>query len=286
MQHNKYSEESIILQQISGLVAQATAASIDTNQQGRLVPTPGDLCGCINDTHCDRTVSQRSLSVISTFLGTQSKGPPNIAIAADIFDELFRDAAQGAAPGTTVFNDANDSTERQKINQLVLFAIRAEVTVTLMDASAVAVGAINVSTIQRQLEDLAYQYYELKVFHTADTSDPWIDRTPLSYFARKKGEFVLIPPVKWVNRDPTMQLGIAGGQFGGGAGAPPSLTSSVRAFEGIASIEIETLWMPDPNVCGNPSWPSRICPMDKIANTPQYTGKIDTARSLLAALAK
>lgn len=285
MPSHKYTEESILIQQMSGLVEQATAASIETNQQGRTVPMPGDLCGCINDTHCDRTVSQRSLSVISNFLGDPF-GTPNIAIADNIFIELFLDSVQGAVPGTITFNDANNSIQRQKINQLVLFAIRAEVNVVLMDASPIAVGAIDVSNLQERLENLAYQYLHLKVFHTADTSDPWIDATPLSYFAREKGDYVLIPPVKWVNRDPTMQLGFAGAAFGTGAGELPEVVSSVRAFEGTASVSIETLWMPDPNMCDAPSWPNRVCDRNMIANTPQYAGKIDTAKALLSALAK
>ena len=282
-----YSEESMIMGQMSGLLSQLTAQGIETNQQGRVVPSRDDLCGCINETHCDRTVSQRSLSVISTFMGRPSAvGPPNIAIGANMFDALFRSALQGAAPGTITFNDANNNTERQKINQLVLFAVRAKVNVLLLDASALTLSAIDVSNLQHQLERMALQYYELKVFHTADTSDPWVDRTPLSYFAPENGDYVIIPPVKWVNRDPSMELSYAGAQFGAGAGFPVDLTSSVRSFEGQASISIETLWMPDPNMCGAPAWPNNICPKDKIANTPQYSGKIDTAKSLLAALGK
>ena len=283
-----YSDETFLIGQMSGLVEQLTGQGVRTNQQGRRVPAPGDLCGCINDTHCDRTVSQRSLSVISTFIGDPSAvGPPNVAIGANMFNELFRDANQGAAPGTISFNVANNNIERQKINQLVLFAVRAQVNVALLDATALAAsGPIDVSRLQKQLEDFAYQYYELKVFHTSDASDPWVDRTPLSYFARPKGDFVLIPPCKWVDRDQSMELSFAGGQFGTGAGNPPDITSSVRSFDGQASISIETLWMPDPNLCGESSWPSQICPKDKIANTPQYAGKIDTAKSLIAALSK
>ena len=282
-----YSEETILLGQMSGLVETLTGQTINVNQPGRGVPRPGDLCGCINDTHCDRTVSQRSLAVISTFLGLPSAvGPPNVAIGANIFNALFRDATQGCAPGTIPFNVANNNVERQKINQLVCIALRAEVNVALLDGSPIAVGAIDVSNIQSRLEDFAYQFYEFKLYHTADLSDPWIDRTPLSYFARPKGEFVLIPPCKWVNRDPSMELSFAGGQFGTGVGTAVDITSAVRSFEGLASISIESLWIPDPNICGSATWPNQVCPKDMIANTPQYSGKIDTAKNLLVALGK
>jgi len=256
-------------------------------QEGRR--SRGDeFCECVvNPTHCFRTVSQRSLNVPTTFASAIIV-TPNIPAGGLIFGSLFLGVTGclggqlSGGPGL-VFNDANVQAQRQRINQLVLYAIRAEVTVTLIDASPVAAGAIDVSTIQSRVEAMAYDYLALKVYHTADRNDPWIDNTNLGYFHRPKGVFLPIPPVKWIERDPAMEILVTSPTFTAGVNIAPGaantapLLPSPRDLNASATVVVECLFAPDPEVCPE-IWAGMLCPPGEIGNTPGYTGHILTAK--------
>jgi hypothetical protein len=287
-----YASEKHLINQMSGVMSGLSsmlqAPQPYPLQQGRLLPGGGtvdgkQVCECaINPTHCFRTVSQRSLSTPTRFVSTQ-EGVPNITAGTDIFAELFTNIG-GAVflfPGETekFFNDADVQKDRQRVYDLVLIAIRSEVNVQLMDAEPVAAGAINVSTLQSRLEELALSLIDLKVYHSADRNDPWIDKTNLGYFSRPRGEYVMVPPVMWVDRDPVMSLQMGVPEFTGGAAntsAYVGLKNSVRDLEGIAEITVECLYIPDPYTCPD-LWPGQICPRDMVGNTPDYRGKIASA---------
>jgi len=291
--NGNYSQEQHILQQAEGVISGVQAMMAKPVQQGRVYPggvrvNGKDLCDCaINPTHCYRTVSQRSLSVPTRFLSAIA-AVPNLPAAADIFAALFYGTASAAlglqVPGTpgVIFNDANVQLQRQRVYNLVLLAIRANVTVLLSDAEPVAVGAINVSTLQSRLEELAMEYINLKVYHSSDRNDPWIDNTNLQFFQREPGDYQLVPPVMWIDRDPAMELNIAvaeGGVAGAGSGfgTAPVYTLPLRDLEGVASVTVECLFIPDPYSCPD-LWPGQLCPRDMIGNTPDYSGNIISAK--------
>jgi len=254
-------------------------------QEARQRPRGSGLCECVaNPTHCFRTVSQRSLNVPTTFA---SNFVAVLGPGTDIFASLFASATgclgvQASGGPGVIFNNANNQAQRQRINQLVLYAIRAEVVVELMDAEPVAAGSIDVSTVQRRLEDIAYSYLALKVYHTSDRNDPWIDNTSLGYFQRPRGDFLPIPPVKWIERDPAMEILISSPSFvagvpnAPGAGTPPPFITP-RNIEAQASVLIECLFAPDADVCPE-IWAGVLCPPNEIGNTPEYEGQIVTAR--------
>jgi hypothetical protein len=241
------------------------------------------LCECaINPTHCFRTVSQRGLNVPTRFL---SQGQI-IAAGDNLWEYLFFNPATGAfgPVGVTVqqgvtFLDANATggvfPERSRIYDLVLFALRADVTVLIADAAPFGAGNINVSTLQARLEEAALQYIYFKSYYSSDRSEPWIDRTSLSYFNRPNGEYVLIPPVKYIEREPSCELGIAPAEKG--TAAQLDIQFPNRDVHAQASIIIDALFMPDPNTCPD-VWPGEICPRETIGNTPWYKGVIENAR--------
>jgi hypothetical protein len=252
-------------------------------QMNRTYPAPANasLCECaINPSHCYRTISQRSLSVVTRFAGAQISGPPNFPSGFDIFTSMTI-SGQGCIPSANVqpmvFNDANNATDRRRIYDLVLFAMRASVNVKMLDASVAAVQEVaDVSTLLQELAQTAYDYVKLTTFHTADRQEPWFDCT-LGYLCRPFGQFVLVPPLKWVDRDPAMQLELVPAEYGAGAGGWPSMTATIRPFDGTMSIVVECLYLPDPETCPD-IWPGELCPKESIGNTPWYRGAIETAR--------
>jgi hypothetical protein len=253
------------------------------------------LCECaINPTHCYRTVSQRSLSVPTRFLSQQRVIPAGNNFFADLFNSAagaFGTTLTANGPGV-IFNDANVNTERRRIYDMVMIALRASINVKMSDATAVAAGAIDVSSLQTQIEEFAAEYIGFKIYHSADRADPWVDTTQLKYILRPNGgdqgpggPYLLVPPVKWIDRDPAMELVMVGAEKGGAAGSEPWLESNVRDFDGTASITIDALFVPDPDVCPD-LWPGKLCPKENIANTPYYTGKIQSAKRALKSLVK
>lgn len=291
--NGNYREEKAMMAEISGAMAGLNSlmqkSPITPLQQGRIYPggtiDAKDLGSCcINSTHCYRTVSQRSLSVPTRFVGVQNGAPPNIPAGVDIFNRLFSDTGGSIAlqPGQTelFFNNANTQSQRARVYDLVLIAVRSEVQVMLLDGEPVAVGSIDVSNFQAQVEKLANMLLQLKVYHAADRADPWIDKTNIGYFSRPSGQYQLVPPVMWIDRDPVMSIQVAEPEFIGGLqnlnNAYDGMTSNVRDLEGVANITIECLFVPDPYTCPD-LWPGQLCPRDMIANTPDYKGKIASA---------
>jgi hypothetical protein len=287
-------KSNLEVQVLEGLVT----GDLAVLQQGRTYPGgPVDgnkLCECaINPTHCFRTVSQRQLSVATRFLSDRRA----IAAGDDIFSTLFNSAsgALGAiavnGPGV-IFNDANDNVERRRIYDMVLIAMRASIDVQLTDAFAPAAGSIDIASLQDSVEAFAAEYLSFKVYHSADRADPFVDSTQLKYILRPRGgdrgagsPYLLVPPVKWIDRDPAMEILVSGAEKGAAAGAAPTLQNTVRDMDGTASITIDCLFVPDPEVCPD-LWPGQLCPKESIANTPWYTGKIQSARRQLKSLVK
>lgn len=280
--------EQVILAQMGGIMqglqAMMPPGGPKPLQQGRVIngamPDGADVCGCaINPTHCFRTVSQRSLNVPTRFLSEDL----SIAAGDDLFDTLFTsingalgDITPGSGSGV-VFNSANGAqAERARVYDLVLIAVRSDITVLLDDATAVGAGAIDVSAVQSRLEELANEFIALKVFHASDPADPWIDHTNLRYFQRPPGQFVLVPPVKFIDRDPYMEIVCDVAEKGGAAGGAPVFTFPARDLQGCACVTVEAIFIPDPSQCSD-LWPGELCPRDTIANTATYKGTISSA---------
>lgn len=271
---------------IEGLVPGAGRRSLTALQQGRMTGggLPDSHCCAVLPTHCFRTVSQRSLSTPVNFTSAQVAGPPNLPATTDILSGLLTAPGQGALPGLVangpgiIFNDANVQAQRARIYDLVLIAVRAKVTVTLVDATPnVTQTSLCADELQTRIEEIVSEYTQLKIYHTADRNDPWVDSTPLKYFMRENDEFLPVPPVKWIDRDPAMELNVRGSDFGIGAGALPSFVSSIHDFDGTLNILVESLFIPDPTVCRD-YWPGELCARDMIGNTANYKGGIPTAK--------
>ena len=286
-----YEQQALhVLGQLSGAIEGLTPAGprrvLHPLQQGRFTTgngMPDSHCCAVVPTHCFRTVSQRSLSTPVNFTSQQQSGPPNIPSGTDLYAALIN-SAQGALPGVTaagpgiIFNNANVQDERARIYDLVLIGIRAVVTATIVDATPSATQtSLCADELQSRVEEITSEYVTLKVYHTADRNDPWIDETPLKYFMRENDEFLPVPPVKWIDRDPAMELGIRNSDFGANAGAIPAFSSSVHDFDGTLNILVESLFIPDPDSCG-PYWPGELCAKDMVANTKGYKGGIPSAK--------
>jgi hypothetical protein len=115
-------------------------------------------------------------------------------------------------------------------------------------------------------------YVVVRAYATSDGQEPWIDDTPLYFFDRPEGEFVYVPMVYWRDRDPHMELDVRPADFGGAAGALPSLITQDNPLDVQLSILVESLWMPNPQTCGN-YWPGSMCPDKHVKNAPGYRGK-------------
>ena len=226
-------------------------------------------------THCLRTVSQRSLSDPVTFLSEILHEPAG----ADVFARLVTDPVLGALPGVglggtapIVFNNANDPIQRQRINDLVLIGIRAKVSAMAQAGNGGPGSPFNYGRYVKSLENFVKNFVVLRVYHTSDTSDPWIDDTPLRYFDRPSSDFLPVPPVMWKDRDPKMELDVRTADFGGAKGKLPSLEVTDNVLDLQLSIIIESLWIPNPKACGN-FWPGSLCPASHVKNLPGYVGK-------------
>jgi hypothetical protein len=264
-----------VMSGLSSMIQQATPQPL---QQGR----PGVLGECVNPTHCYRTVSQRSLSVPTRFttFGTRNLSGTIYNNLMTTVGGLMGNVSSGIRSRT--FNSANVQKDRQRVYDLVLIAIRSEINVQLMDEAPIGPGSINIDTLQSRLEELINQTIMLRVFHTADQKDPWIDSTNIGYFQRPRGEYQLVPPVMWTGRDPVMEISVAPPpEFTGGAPSTSFYQGLINFTRtqtvGTAMLTIECLFIPDPYSCPD-AWPGHLCPRDKIGNTPDYTGQIESAR--------
>lgn len=260
---------------LGGLIAwtnERPAASLQVGYLGK-----GGYGGSLENVgvppHCLRSVSQRSLSTPNSFLSQL------VAVPAgdDVFAALVT-AATGALPGVglggtapIIFNDANDNDQRQRINGLVCIGMRAKVTAQAQAGVGGPGTPFNYGLYARSLENFVKQFVVLRVFHTSDDSDPWVNDTPLYYFDRPGGDFLPIPPVLWRNRDPKMELDVRPASFGALAGALPSLAVTDNALDVQLSILVESLWIPSPQECGD-FWPGSLCPANRVKNAPNYKG--------------
>jgi len=236
--------------------------------------SPGSCENALVPTHCLRTVSQRSLSAPVNFLGS----PVHIPAGTDVFAALVTAPGTGCLPGVgtggtapIVFHDANVQAQRQRVDELVLWGARAELSV---QAQAGLGGAVpfNQGEYVNSVRDFMLDYIVFRVFHTSDRNEPWVDSTPLRYLHRKPGNFLAMPPVLWKDRDPRMELDVRVADFGAAAGALPTVQLGSIDIDAQASILFETLWIPNPDYCGS-YWPGTICPKKHVANMPGYVGK-------------
>lgn len=251
-----------------------------TTQMGR-EPTKGLQSGyavsgapsCENiavPTHCFRTVSQRSLSTPTSFLSL----PNAVAANNDLYVPITtgaNGAIIGATPGGAPidFNDANVQPQRARVDQLVLIGMRTR-TVVWMVTNDTVVFPSDVGEFPSAMADIIRNNTVLRVYHTSDESDPWIDDTPLAYFERPAGEFVAVPPVIWKDRDPKMQIQQRFADFGALAGAVPVLTVPFNSSIGL-NILVEALFIPNPDLCGD-YWPGQACPRNRVKGAQGYIG--------------
>lgn len=223
-----------------------------------------------NPVHCLRSASQRSLSTPVTFLSNLTLLPAG----SDLFS-FGVTGATGALAGVTSapinFHDSNDQTERQRIDELVLIAIRSKVAVMLQAGLGGPGTPFDVGSLPVEFAKLINQYVVLRAYSTADTNDPWIGDTPLSFFERPGGEFVPVPPVYWRDRGPKMQLDTRTADKGALAGSLPTFFLSDNAVDLQVSIQVESLWIPRPDVCGS-HWPGEQCPATHVKNADGYKG--------------
>lgn len=270
---------------IEGLIPQQGRRPIHPLQQNAIGAggAPDLNCCAVVPTHCFRTVSQRSLST-----PVKWNSDPITIIPGNNFLTSLLTGAGGAMFGAVlngagiVFNDANVQLQRQRVYELVLIAVRARVDITLMDATDIATQTdVNLGKLAKQLSRLASEYINLRIYHTADRNDPWVDDTPLTYFWRENHEFLPVAPVRWIDRDPAMELRLRGADFQAGVftavgGLPQQLSS--RDVLAACTIVVESLFIPDPDVCGA-YWPGELCPPDNIGNRPNFPGfAIPTAK--------
>ncbi len=258
---------------VGGLVADPRMGRMTTLQEGRM--GPGDAQCCASLTSCMRSVSQRSLSEQVRFSSEQS----TVTAGTNILT-LISSLTLGAVPGiglerdSFVFNDSNVNPERARIEDLVLLATRAKIRVWAVDAEPIAAGAINVGDLANELEDIIGDTIHLSLFHTSDDADPWMDQTPLSYFRNDNEDFLPVPPLKWWGRDPRMALSTRAIEFGEDPSIDtgiPLYVSSVRDIDFKLDISIESIWIPDPDICGD-FWPGMICPREHVGLTDYYQG--------------
>ena len=225
-------------------------------------------------THCFRTVSQRSLSTPTLFLSQA------VAVGAGLnITDLITFGVAGALPGATAtslggaainFNDGNVQPQRARVDDLVLIGLRSRTTVYVLTNNVVA-APFDVGSLVESVADFVKNSVVLRIYHTSDVSDPWVDSTPLAYFERPAGEFVAVPPVIWKDRDPKMQIQGRAADFGAAAGAMPNVQVPFNTIAG-ASILIEAIFVPNPDQCG-PYWPGQSCPKNRIKGMSGYVGK-------------
>lgn len=239
-------------------------------------PIPGPV---VNGTHCYRTVSQRSLNVTSRWVSDGQVIPAG----ENLYEYLFYRNSLGAFgsgdgdpfDGLDFLSADNATDQRAKIYDLVLFGLRSSVRVMITDTAAVSAGAINVSTVQRQLELAAADFIWLQIFMSSDRAEPWVDRTNLSYFSQAPGEYVPVPPLKFTGRDPSLVIGVENSEFG--SGSEVNLQFPSRDVFAQAVVVVDAMFLPDPDDCPD-AWPGYLCPKEQIGNTRWFEGSIESAK--------
>lgn len=272
------SEETLI--QLNGLIAslntqlmRSPTVSLQSGYADRS-PAPKNCESAIQPTHCLRTVSQRSLSCPVTFLSD----PVHVAGTADVFAALVT-GVTGCLPGVGLggvapieFNDANVQAQRQRVDELVFWGARAKVSVMAVAGDGGVILPFNLGLYAQSIADFIKDYVVFRTYATSDVNEPWIDSTPLRYFDRPGGDFVAVPPVLWKDRDPVMQLDVRVADFGAGAGALPTVQLGTIDLDAQCSILFETLWIPNPDYCGE-YWPGSSCPKEHVHGVPGYKGR-------------
>jgi len=240
----------------------------------------GEACECVMPpTHCFRSSSQRSMDTPVTFMSSAELVPATV----DAWPVLVQNALTGLlqGQGTTgtgqgvVFHDADNNAQRERIANLVLMALRAKVTVysqwALVDG-VLPMNPIDLGEWSDSFEQAILDFVGVEVFSTSDRSEPWVSFTPLAYFCRPDNLFVPLPWVLWRDRDPACRLiDRPAEQNNGPIGVAeyPEIRLDNATLDYQAFITIESLWIPNPDVCG-PYWPGELCPPHLVANTPSF----------------
>lgn len=249
---------------LGGLVQQMHEDAVMPLQSGFIGRNTGktaaDACECAITTvqSCYRSSSQRSLS---TPYRLQSD-PVIVAAGADIFTGLLVTLFGLGLPTVEIYN-ANNNVDRQRIQDLVLIGFRIRPNI-----SAVPNGAVD-SHDTRGMETVLRRWLgmfaKVEIFHSADTRDPWVFDTLWSYFDRENSGqeiFLPIPPVRWRGRDAKVQLSVRPADFSapaaGGGGYPQGVNGVSQAVVAWSEVEVETLWILDPDICGQ-YWPGELC---------------------------
>lgn len=232
-------------------------------------------CSC--QTHCYRSVSQRTLSVPRRFCVSIDVGA-SVDLIAPIMTALGIVAGNLTAPGTgPIFYDANNGIERQQIEDLVWIATRTycctNVVQTVPPDPGGGVGDVASLTDWDGLNAALCCYILAQVgiswFWSSDRRSPIVDFTNLGYFSRPTGEFVPQPATQWTDRDQAAFL-LANNSFNDQANLcslnGPPVPSHVDLM-----IVIEGLWITNPYVCGD-DWPGSLCGPSKVIGANQGKG--------------
>ena len=240
----------------------------------------GEACECVaSPTHCFRSASQRSMDTPVTFLGSAEVIPPTVdawpIVVSDPLTGLLQGQGTAGTGAGIVFHDADNNNQRERIANLVLMAFRASVQVYTQWAAvdgAVPMNPIDLGEWSCSFERAILDFVGLEIYSTSDRSEPWVSWTPLTYFCRPDNLFVPVPWVLWRDRDPACRLiDRVAEQNNGPVGVAqyPEIILDNCAYDVQAQITIESLWAPNPEVCG-PYWPGELCPPHLVANTPAF----------------
>lgn len=259
---------------IPGLVATTHTPRPYRGAPGRvntLGMSPDPYLACGITTHCYRSISQRGLTFtrrlcanLLALAGSDLVGGLVGVLGITTFDQTG---------GVPLFN-ADNALERQQTTGLVWLATRAGICTSVRTASPpIASGGSPGSQnrlqdwdgLERALGCYMLSQLGLSWYNSSDRRDPYVEFENLLYFSRPDGGFVPHPAMYYPrptpacedhkDRDPSAFLEIR----------PSFNTDLLCALQSPAIttltqiiVEIDTLWVPDPRVCGN-DWPGHLC---------------------------
>ena len=239
-------------------------------------PSPGKA---IPPAQCWRTVSQRTLSHPIAWLGAPlipaPGGNPYVATmqALELPSEALVDRNSTDTDQIVQFYDNNSDTERGRIEGLVLIGIRAHMVVAQAGFEDIFSGPSRRNNAwSRAIPAFAEHYLSFRITHTVGRTDPWVNDTPMIYIARPDRHFVTVPPLiwsarnvhaEWINRVPDFQ------PSGDESPTLAVLSANVIDYPATASLLVEGLFVPDPDICPD-LWPGMWCPPQAIRGHRQY----------------
>ncbi len=258
---------------IAGLVASRNLPRPYRGAPGRIntlgmSPDPYIKCGI--STHCFRSISQRGLT-FNRRLCASLLVIPSVDMIAGLI-ALLGITGFDQQGGTPLF-DANNAIERQQTTGLVWIATRAAICTSVRTTAPPnpqgSPGSANRLNDWDGLE-LALKCYllaqlGLSWYNSSDRRDPLVEFQNLMYFSRASGLYIPHPAMMYPrpstscedgkDRDPSAFLE-ARTAFNTGLLCTLQSPAIVTLIQVI--VEISTLWVPDPRVCGN-DWPGYLC---------------------------